>query len=475
MSLATRLSIFFLTILAVVLIGFSSALYLFQRWALLRQADQRMTTALKALVASIEVEPDGVEWNPLEHRIEGSAGDFHWRVLDDAGGVIDEGPGFPEMPIAGPMDFTAVEPTGSGALETWRVSSERVEVPADVPPVEEAPPADGSEGDDIPEYPALTVLVAMPTDEVEAELNRLAAALVVLSVIVWGGASIFGRTFVRRALRPMTTMAAAARTMTAGSETRLPVSASGDEVAELGNSFNTLLDRLGAAFERERRFTAEASHQLRTPVTALLGQIDVALRRERTAADYRESLQSARDQTERLRRIVESLLALARVDAGMSLRPPAPLELGCWLSEYAQSWAGRTGAAELRLDVQRNAVVAVEAEHLSQILDVLIENALKYAPPATSVVLRLSESEGQVAVDVIDAGAGVADSEADDIFRPFHRGADAIRRGVPGLGLGLALAARIADQIGADLSFDRPAEPGCRFRVIFRRSELTSA
>ncbi|MGC1274550.1 MAG: ATP-binding protein [Planctomycetaceae bacterium] len=474
MSLATRLSIFFLAILAVVLIGFSSALYLFQRWALLRQADERMTTALKALVASIEVEPDGVEWNPLEHRLGGFTGDFRWRVLEDAGGVIDEGPGFPQVPAAGPMDFTAVEPTGSGASETWWISSERVEVPADAPPVDEAPAADGPDGDDIPEYPALTVMVAMPTVEVEAELNRLAVTLAVLSVIVWGGASIFGRTLVRRALRPMATMAAAARTMTAGSEARLPVSAGGDEVAELGDAFNKLLDRLGAAFERERRFTAEASHQLRTPVTALLGQIDVTLRRDRTAADYRESLQSARDQADRLRRIVESLLALARADAGASLRPPAPLELGAWLSEYAQTWTGRTGAAELRLDVRRNAVVAVEPEHLGQVLDVLIENALKYAPPATPVVLRSSEDGGRVAIDVIDAGAGVSDGEAADIFRPFHRGADAIRRGVPGLGLGLALAARIADRIGAELSFDRPAETGCRFRVIFRRSGVSS-
>ena len=96
MSLATRLSVFFLTILAVVLLGFSAALFLFQRWALLQQADERMTTALKALVASIEVEPDGVEWNPLEHRLEGFS-EPCWRVLDHTDAIIDESPGFPAI------------------------------------------------------------------------------------------------------------------------------------------------------------------------------------------------------------------------------------------------------------------------------------------------------------------------------------------------------------------------------------------
>ena len=97
MSLATRLSIFSVAVLIAVLIGFSSALYLFQRWALVGQAHEQMTTSLRSLVASIEVEPDGVEWNPLEHQLRG--GDDHpsWQVLDHEGNVIDRSPYFPNL------------------------------------------------------------------------------------------------------------------------------------------------------------------------------------------------------------------------------------------------------------------------------------------------------------------------------------------------------------------------------------------
>src|SRR4029077_13550209 len=120
----------------------------------------------------------------------------------------------------------------------------------------------------------------------------------------------------RRALGPVTRMAEAARSMGAADlSERLPTPTSADELADLGEAFNGLLDRLGEALERERRFAGEASHQLRTPLAAVIGQVEVALRRDRSPDEYRRVLDSVLSQAERLRRVVEALLFLARTES----------------------------------------------------------------------------------------------------------------------------------------------------------------
>jgi signal transduction histidine kinase len=189
------------------------------------------------------------------------------------------------------------------------------------------------------------------------------------------------------------------------------------------------------------------------------------LRRDRSPDEYRQTLSAARDQADRLRRIVESLLTLARSEHGATTKPAETLDLAAWLTKHVETWAYRDGESNIRLAVDDRVETAVDTELLGPMLDVLIENAVKYSPPKAPVQIRLSNDRGRATIDVIDSGPGVPESESGDIFRPFHRGDDAIRRGVPGLGLGLALAARIAERIGATLSFDRPADGGSRFRI----------
>src|SRR5262249_6824630 len=133
---------------------------------------------------------------------------------------------------------------------------------------------------------------------------------------------------------------------------RLPGVRSGDELEDLSRAFNSLLERLQESFERQRRFTGDASHQLRTPLAAMLGQVEVALRRERPAAEYQRILTSVKEQGERLRRIVESLLFLARADAEARLPDRERLDLRPWLVAHLRSWSDhpRTGDLVLRAD-----------------------------------------------------------------------------------------------------------------------------
>src|SRR5207248_10102086 len=146
-----------------------------------------------------------------------------------------------------------------------------------------------------------------------------------------------GRALCRRALAPVTRMAGAARIMSAADlDQRLPAPGSRDELEDLRRAFNGLLGRLQEAFERQRRFTGDASHQLRTPLTVMLGQIEVALRRDRPAGEYRDALHVAHGQAVRLRQIVEMLLFLARADAEARLRHLERVELAGWLAGHLE-------------------------------------------------------------------------------------------------------------------------------------------
>jgi signal transduction histidine kinase len=291
-------------------------------------------------------------------------------------------------------------------------------------------------------------------------LNRLVTVLGGLSAVVLLLALVTGRAVCRRALSPVTRMGTAARGMgTADFTERLPVAQVNDELADLGHSFNGLLDRLHESFERQRRFTGEAAHQLRTPLAAVLGQAEVALRRDRSADEYRNALEAVRGQSSHLQRIVDALLFLARADAEAG--PPAAeqLDLATWLPAHLWTWSEHARAADVRLGAAcEPAPVHAPPALLGELVNNLIDNALKYSDPGTPVTLRLERGAASVTLAVEDRGVGIDAADLPYLFRPFFRSADARRRGVPGVGLGLAVAARLAKAFGGDLTVT--SEPG---------------
>jgi signal transduction histidine kinase len=278
-------------------------------------------------------------------------------------------------------------------------------------------------------------------------------------------------------------MAAAARAMDAADrESRLPVPATRDELADLSQAFNGLLDRLDESFERQRRFTGDASHQLRTPLTALLGQIEVALRREREADDYRQVLTRMQQQARHLQRIVESLLFLTRADAEAHAPERERLDLGVWLSAHLQGWSEHPRAGDLHIELEHAAQasdtshllalrapepfnVAVQPVLLGELVDLLLENACKYSPPGTPITLRLEHVSGQVRLSIEDQGGGIAAKDLPHLCEPFYRAPDARRRGIAGLGLGLAIAKRIAEAFGGRLVVASQEGKGSCFTV----------
>ena len=317
---------------------------------------------------------------------------------------------------------------------------------------------------------ALVLSGGLPLEPLQATLRQLGWALGGLSAGIWLLAAVLGRWLCSRALAPVTRMAQTARSITAESlEQRLPVAATRDELADLGTSFNDLLARLQESFERQKRFTGDASHQLRTPLTAALGQIDVALRRERTPEEYRQVLSLVRGQAEQLRQIVESLLFLSRADAEAGLPDLEELDVAAWLRQHAELWSGAR-ADDLHLENQAEPLwVKAHPALLGQLVDNLWDNAAKYSDPGTPIMVRLATADGQVLLTVEDAGCGIAADEIVHVFEPFYRSPQARRQGTSGVGLGLAVAQRIARVFGGSVTVDSKEGQGSRFSVRLPR------
>jgi signal transduction histidine kinase len=352
----------------------------------------------------------------------------------------------------------------------WRLAQRRL----DAPPGGASGRGREEGADEGKKYDALVLTAGVPLAPVRAALRNLALTLAALSAGVWLLAALAARRLCRRALAPLTRMAESARSMSAAEVGgRLPASGTGDELDDLGRAFNDLLGRREEAFERQRRFTGDASHQLRTPLTALLGQVEVALLRQRPPEEYRRVLELVRDQAGGLRRIVESLLFLARADAEAKLPDLEVLDLVAWLPEHLRDWPDHGRSADLCLEVQPGPLpVRAQAALLGQLLDNLLDNACKYSERGTPITLAAQAEKGFVSLTVEDAGGGIAAEDLPHIFEPFYRSPAARQQGVGGVGLGLAVARRIAAAFGGTL--DAQARPGQGTRLTLRLPEVAA-
>lgn len=226
-----------------------------------------------------------------------------------------------------------------------------------------------------------------------------------------------------------------------------------DELTELAATLDGLLERLAASLRREQRFSAELSHELRTPLARVLGESELALRREREPAEYRAALELINRNAQQLTRIVDALVAAARYEATAE-RVSAD---AYWVARDA---AAGCGDAQLELDVvppSRPLRVGIDADFAARILQPVLDNACRYG--ANAVRISIAREDGAIRYAVEDDGPGVAEEERERIFEPGVRGAAA--SGTRGSGLGLSLARRLARSVAGDVE----AVGGARFVV----------
>jgi signal transduction histidine kinase len=269
----------------------------------------------------------------------------------------------------------------------------------------------------------------------------------------------------------MAEMSRATREIGAGNlHERLPVPNPGDEVGQLAEVVNDLLARLESAFEQQRRFVADASHELRTPVATVCAEADVALGRDdREEAEYRDSLRVVRDAGRRLSRIVDDLFLLARADSGHLPLRPAPLYLDELIVDVARSMRAMASTRGVRVIVETpgDAPATGDASLLERLLLNLLDNAIKHTRPGSEVRVRLAKDNGHYVVRVIDAGPGIPPEARAKVFERFYRVDRARSRGAAtatgGAGLGLAIGRWIAEAHGGTLECARSDDSGSEF------------
>lgn len=302
-----------------------------------------------------------------------------------------------------------------------------------------------------------------PLDAKLAALGRRlagAGALVVLLGVV-AGAWIISRT-----LRPLETIAATARRIADGAlSERIPAPPGEGEISRLAQVLNDCFARVERAFRQQARFTADASHELRTPISVILTESQLALKRERAGDDYRESLAVCRDTAARMKQLVDDLLILARADAQALQSTRAPQDLAVLATrtrDFVAALAEERGVT-LRLAAAAAPCLG-DAAQLERVLVNLTMNALQHAPAGTVVTLETTlenTADAREAVArVTDHGPGIPAEALAHLFERFHRTDDSRARATGGTGLGLAISRGIAEAHGGRLGVE--SEPGVR-------------
>lgn len=321
--------------------------------------------------------------------------------------------------------------------------------------------------------------VAVPMQLLDREKKALQVFLLFGIPILLLVATLAGWYVSGRALAPLKAIISTARNLNAHQlSARVPVPQSRDEIYELVETLNAMLAHLEGAFKSQESFIADASHQLKTPLAILRGELDLMLNKPRSAEEVRDFLQSTSQEVNYLARIVEDMLNLARVEAAQHVLEALPVRMDEILLEVTSRLENAAAAKQVRFQIQLDEstslvppttpfMVKGDADLLRCLCENLVSNAIKYAPSESVIHLKLADETSGLQLWVRDQGPGVAPADAAKIFDRFFRGENN-RVQVTGSGLGLAIAKKIADLHEAQIWVESDALPGATFRVAFK-------
>jgi two-component system, OmpR family, sensor kinase len=307
--------------------------------------------------------------------------------------------------------------------------------------------------------------VAAPLAPLERTLREVVLLGLLLILLAGGAAFMVGWRIAGTALRPTREITAQAETIREGTPApTITAHADVEEFTRLVQVLNAMLGRLDRASAVQRRFTADASHELRGPLTALRGELDLALRRDRSPEEYRLTLGRCREEVVRLTRLATDLLTLARNEAGLSPQDQTEVDLHAVAERVAGRYAAVTADRRVKVLVSGPpALVTGDPAMLERVVSNLVDNAVKHSPEGGIVGIEVAAGN-QVALTVRDQGPGIPAGDQGQLFNRFFRG-DANGRAGDSTGLGLAIAKAAAEAHGGRLEF-AGNDPGAVFRLV---------
>jgi two-component system, OmpR family, sensor kinase len=283
-------------------------------------------------------------------------------------------------------------------------------------------------------------------------------------ILIFGLAG--GWWFVSRALRPIENISTAAVKISAGDlSQRISIAETESELGQLAAVLNSTFARLESAFAQQKQFASDAAHELRTPVAVILTQTQTALNRERDAASYKETVEACQRAAQRMRKLIKSLLELARLDAGQEKLKRLPFDFSKTIEGCVELI--RPIAEERRVKIifeLEPLEISGDSERLAQVVTNLLTNAIQYNRDGGEVRVKLKIKDGFAALKISDTGAGIPAEDLPHIFKRFYRG-DKSRTGSGNAGLGLAISKAIVEAHGGTIEVASEENAGTAFTV----------
>jgi heavy metal sensor kinase len=297
-----------------------------------------------------------------------------------------------------------------------------------------------------------------------------------LPVIVFVG-GLLGWLLTKRAMQPLHDLVRTSESITgANLSLRIPLRGAGDELDRLIDTFNRMIGRLENSFQQMRQFTTDVSHELRTPITAVRGQLEVALMTARREEELRDAIQAALEETERLSNLVRAMLALSHAESGQTMLRKKRQDLSVLAGDVLEQFRILAEEAGVRLVtvLPPGCEAEVDQTQFERLVSNLLSNAIKYTPSSGEVRLRLKPEAASVELTVEDTGCGIASEHLPHIFDRFYRVPGADAGSERGLGLGLSFVAWIVSAHGGKIEVSSQPARGSRFVVTLPRASAQS-
>jgi heavy metal sensor kinase len=454
LSIGLRLTLWYLAIFAAAQLFFGLGMWFILRRNLYRVADEQLQAQVEDLTRFLQAQKKNATVAKLQEEVAEAyviehSGDF-LQIIDGEGNWIFRADSLENNSI------TPANPaTIKGALYQdrrldglpFRFITARLEVNGRV----------------------YAMQTAVPMDQMLRTLSLFRRYLLMFAPLLLMAAACGGFWLSRKALSPVDVLTRNARKISGSNfSDRLEVPRTGDELQRLSDTLNEMLERIEGAFLRITEFTADASHELRAPISLIRTEAEIALRRSRGDAEYREALRHILLEAERTTSLVEELLALARTDCGREKLHLGRLDVRALIAETGHEWQQLIEARNLQFKMNlanREIPVLADRVAVQRLLAILLDNAVKYTPPPGVIELRLEEQDHSAVILVRDSGIGIEEEDQAKIFERFYRVDKARSREFGGAGIGLAIAQWIVHQHHGSITVQSSLGRGSTFLV----------
>lgn len=455
-----RLTAWYAVVLGATLLIFSIAVCLGLRFNLYRSLDEQVEDLTALILANVHEQ--GGNYRFVPRQVGNLENDEHFVRLLTADGqaVVDTSAALGGVPLD--QDLVEAALGGATRLTSAQAAGQTIRV-VTIPVM-----VDGE--------PRGVLQVGMSREEIDEAFQSLLVLLLAFGPLALIIATAGGYVLAGRAMAPVATITRLAAAIDADDlRTRLTLDLPDDELGRLAATFDAMLARIDEAFERQRRFTGDAAHELRTPLSLMRSRVELALWRPRSADEYRDTLHALEDDIERLGTLAGSLLTLARADAGHLALAPASFDLADTVELVREQFAleAEEAGIALRRETSSSPIVADE-DLLVQVLVNLVANAVSHTPAAGVVTVGCRREGDQARLWVADTGRGIPPEHQAYVFDRFYRVDHAGSREGGGAGLGLSICRTIVTAHGGRIGLTSAPGRGTRAEAILPADQTTA-